>query len=165
MLTVAPRALGPPNSSREPGSRIEGPAVLVEGDAQGVRIVPVDVLGAVAVVAVRIHDGDPFGAVVLADVFDHDRFDVDIAEAAGAVDDEHRMVARRPDQGKGIVDLAGEDLLRRGDGAARRDEVRFGDDAAASGTQIWARLMSSAVASPGLYSMMPSKSRRPSSKT
>ena len=129
MLTVAPRALGPPNSSRKPVPGIEGPAVLVEGDAEGVRIVPVDVLCAVAVMAVRIHNGDPFGAVVFADVLDHDRFDVDIAEAAGAVDDEHRMVTRRPDQREGVVHLSGEDLLRRGDGAARRDEMRFRDDA------------------------------------
>ncbi|OPY87348.1 MAG: hypothetical protein A4E73_03721 [Syntrophaceae bacterium PtaU1.Bin231] len=36
---------------------------------------------------------------------------------------------------------------------------------AASGTQMWARSIWAQVASPGLYSMMLSKSRRPSSNT
>ena len=125
-----PEGVRPAELVAETGPRIEGPAVLVDGDAQGVRIVPVDVLGAVAVVAVRVHDGDPFRAVTMPDVFNHDRFDVHIAEAAGAVDDEHRVVARRPDQGEGVVHFAGENLVRCGDGAARRDEVRFRDYAA-----------------------------------
>ena len=106
MLMVVPTALGPPNSLRKPDAGIEGAAVLVDGDEQGVRIVPVNVLGAVAVVAVGIHDGHPVDAVGLAQIFDHDGFDVDVAKAAGAVDHPHGVVARRADQGKAALDLA-----------------------------------------------------------
>ena len=54
---------------RPPGRRIpaenrcgiERAAVLVQGDEQGVRIIPEHILGAVAVVHVRVHDGDAQG--------------------------------------------------------------------------------------------------------
>jgi len=115
------------------GSGVEGPAVLVDGDAQGVGIVPVDVLGSVPVVAVRVDDSDPFGTVMPANVLDHDRFDVHVAETAGAMDHEHGVVPRRTYQGEGIVHLAGEDLLRCCNGAACRDEVGFRDHAACIG--------------------------------
>ena len=68
-------------------------------------------------------------AVLAADVLDHDGLDVDVAEAAGAVDDAHGVVPGGPDECEGIVDLACEHLLGRRDGAACRDEVGFGDDA------------------------------------
>ena len=78
------RAQGPGSAvlvgKARPG--IEGAAVLVQRDEEHVRIVPVDVLGAVAVVAVGVDDGDALAAVVLADVFDHHRLDVDVAKAA-----------------------------------------------------------------------------------
>lgn len=100
----------------------------MNGDAQRVGIMPVDLLGPVAVMAVRIDDSDPFGSVMLPDVFHHDRLDVDVAEAPGAVDDPHGMMSRRPDQGEGVVHFPGKDLFRRRDGP-RRDEVGFRDDA------------------------------------
>jgi hypothetical protein len=69
----------------------------VDGDEQGVRIVPVDILGAVAVMAIGVHDGHPVDAVGPAQVFDHDGFDVDIAEAAAAV---HHPVGMMPRGGR-----------------------------------------------------------------
>ena len=90
---------------------------------------PVDVLGAVAVVAVRVDDGDSLVAVFAAEVLDHDGLDVDVAEAAGAVDDAHGVVPGGADEREGVVHLAREYLLGRRDGAACRDEVGLGDDA------------------------------------
>ena len=124
-----PQGIGAAELVGEARARVEGPPVLVDGDVERVRVVPVDVLGAVAVVAVRVDDGDALVAVFAADVLDHDGLDVDVAEAAGPMDDAHGVVPRGPHQREGIVHLAGEHLLGRRDGASRRDQMALGDDA------------------------------------
>ena len=109
----------------EAGAGIQGPAVLVHGDEQGVGIVPVDVLGAVPMVAVRIHDGDLFHPVDVPDVFDHDRFDIDVAESPVAVDHFHGVVSWRPNQGEGALHFLFHDRVRSHQTAARRNQVAF----------------------------------------
>ncbi len=54
----------------------------------------------------------------MADVFNHDGFNINIAEAARAVGDEHGMMAGRTDQGKGVIDFACQNFLRGGDCAS-----------------------------------------------
>ena len=110
----------------------------MQGDEQGVRVVPEDVLAAVAVVHVRIHDGDTQGAargmrIVVADVLHHHGFVVDIAETAVAVGHAHGVVSRRTHQGKGLVFLLLHDQTGGRDGPARRSPVRIGDHGAGGG--------------------------------
>jgi len=124
-----PQRVGTAEFVAESGSRIKRASVLVDGDAQGVRIVPVDVLRPVTVVAVRVDDGDLPHAVLRPDVLDHDRFDVDVAEAAGPMHDEHGVVSRRPHECEGVVDFLLHHLVRRRDRPARGDPVRLGGDA------------------------------------
>jgi len=110
----------------ESGAGIERPSVLMHGDAQNVRVVPVNILRAVAVMTIRVHDGDSLHAEFMPDVFDHDGFNVDIAESPRAVGDEHRVVAGRPDQRKGVVHLAGKNFFSGRDGAAGGNEMGVG---------------------------------------
>ena len=110
----------------ESRSRIEGATVLVEADEQGVWIMPVDVVGAVSVVAVRIHNGHPFYAVFLAQVFHHDGLHVDMAESPSAVGNTHGMVARGSYQGKTAVDLFVHDGPGNGLGATGADQMGLG---------------------------------------
>ncbi len=105
------------------GAGVEGAAVLVQRDEQGVRVVPVDVLGAVAVMAVGVHDGHAQRAEVFAQPFDHDGFDVDVAEPARAVDHLHGVVPGGADQGEGLVGLLLQDRPGRPDGPAGGDHV------------------------------------------
>ena len=91
---------------RETRSGVQGAPVLMQGNEQGVRVVPENILAAVAVVHVRIHNGNAQGAaigarIMIADVLHHDGFVIDIAEAAVAVHHAHGMVARGPYQCKG----------------------------------------------------------------
>ena len=159
------QGIGPAELVGEARARVEGPAVLVDGDVERVGVVPVDVLRAVAVVAVRVDDGDPLVAVLAPEVLDHDGLDVDVAEAAGPVDDAHGVVPRRPDQREGLVDLACEHLLGRRDGAAGRDQVGLGDDALRVGDADVDPVDVLDRGESGLYSTMSSKSSSPSSKT
>ena len=99
-------------------SRIKCSSILMHGDAQNIRIIPVNILGAVAVMTIRIDNGNSFDAEFMTDIFDHHGFNVDIAEAACAVGDQHGMMAGRTHQGKGIVYLAGQNFLSGGDCAS-----------------------------------------------
>jgi len=78
----------------------------MDGNAQDIRIVPVNILRAVAVMAVRIDHGNSFNSELMADVFNHHGFNIDVAESPRAVGDQHGMMAGRPDQGKGVVHVA-----------------------------------------------------------
>ncbi len=100
----------------------------MHGNEQHVRVVPIDILGAVAVVAVGINDCNPFAAVVLTDEFDHDCFVIDVAETPVAVDNLHRVMSGWPDHGKGFVDLLLHYQSGRLDGAAGGDQMRFSTD-------------------------------------
>ena len=129
----APKGCRPAVLAEEARAGIERPAVLVQGDEEGVGIVPEDVLAAVGVVHVGVHDGDAQGAsarplVAVADPGEHDGFVVDVAEAAVAVDDAHGVVARRPHQGEGPLFASLEHEPGRRDGTAGRGQVRIGDD-------------------------------------
>ncbi len=118
---------------REARTRVQRPAVLVDGDAEGVRVVPVNILGPVAVVTIGVDNGDFPDAVMLPDVFHHDGLDVDVAEPPGAVHDQHGVMARRPNEGEGVVDFFPQDFVGRGDGSAGGNQVGFGDDGAGVG--------------------------------
>lgn len=72
---------------------------------------------------VRIHDGEPFHPVRAAQIFDHDRFVVDIAEPPVAMDDRHRVMTGRPDDGKGVIDLSVHERIGHDKGTARRYHV------------------------------------------
>ena len=50
--------------------------------------------------AVGVDDGHFLDTVGFPQVFDHDGFDVDVAKAAGPLDDPHGVMPRRTDQGK-----------------------------------------------------------------
>ncbi len=67
---------------------------------------------------VCIHDGYSFNAEFMADVFDHDGFDINVAEAARAVGDKHGMMAGRTHEGKGVIDFTGQHFLCGGDRAS-----------------------------------------------
>ncbi len=107
----------------EAAAGIKGSAVLVQGDEKGVRIVIEDILGAVAVVAVGIDDGDFPYPVVTADIFDHDRLDIDDAKAAVAKNRLHGVMTWRADDGEGLFRLLFHDCPGGAQGAAGRDQV------------------------------------------
>ena len=121
-----PHGLGPAAFRREARARVQGAPVLVQGDEEHVGVVPVDVLGAVAVMAVRVHHGHAQVAVVLADPLDHHGFDVDVAEAAAAVDRAHGVVSGGAHHGEGALPLLLHDQLGGADDAAGGDEVGVG---------------------------------------
>ena len=110
----------------EPGAGVERAAVLVDGDEKRVRVVPVDVLGAVAVVAVGVHDGHLFYAVGLSEELDHDGFVVDVAKPPRAVHDLHGVVAGRAHQREPPFHAALHDRHADGLSASRADEMGFG---------------------------------------
>jgi len=95
----------------------------VQGDEQRVRIVPVNVLGSVTVVTVRVDDGHPVDAVGFAQVLDHDGFDIHVAESPRAVHDPHGMVTGRTDQGEPPLDVLFHHLDADGLGPAGADQV------------------------------------------
>ena len=119
----------PAQFAGKPAAGVEGPAVLMQGDEQGVGVVPVDILGAVAVMAVRVDDGHPVHAVFAPQELDHDGLDVDVAEAARTVGDAHGMMSRWPHQGEALVDLSLQHRHADGFGPAGADEMGFGGDA------------------------------------
>jgi len=125
-IQCAGKGLGAPHLIDESGAGIEGVPVLVEGDAEHIRIVPEDLLGAVAVVHIGIDDGNPLVAVPGPKIIDQDRHVVDVAEAPVAVHHPHAVVAWRPDQGEAIPDLPPLEGIGQGEGAARSDEVGLG---------------------------------------
>ena len=118
--------IGSPRFIRETGSRIKGAPILVYGNEQGVRVMPVDVLGSVSMVAVRIHNGDPANAIFLADIFYHDRFYIDVAESPVSMNHFHGVVSRGPYEGKRAFHLPFHDGIRSHKAAARGDEVALG---------------------------------------
>ncbi len=103
--------------------------VLVQGDRQHAGVVVEGVLGAVAVVDVPVDDRDPLEAVDGAHVLDRDRDVGEDAEAAAFV--ALGVVAGRPVQRVGVVDVAVPDRLDRLDHAARRERA----DAVAAGAE------------------------------
>jgi hypothetical protein len=127
--------------------------------------VPEDILGPVAVVTVRVDDGDPLRSIVSANIIDHHGFDIHVAEAPGAVDHLHGMVSRGADQSEGVVHFPLEDHLGRLDGAARGNEVRIRGDSMRIGDADMGPVDIFRRGNAGLYSTILSKSRRPSSKT
>ena len=105
---------------------VEGVAVLVEGDAEHIGIVPEDLLGAVAMMYIGVDYCDPLMAVLAPQVLHHYCHIVDIAEAPVAVHHAHAVVAGRPDQGEAVFDLALLQGIGQGQGAAGGDEVGLG---------------------------------------
>jgi hypothetical protein len=95
----------------------------------GVGVVPVDVLGAVAVMAVRVDDGHPVYAVFAPQELDHDGLDVDVAEAARTMGDAHGMMSRWAHQREALVDLSLQHRHADGFSPAGADEMGFGGDA------------------------------------
>ena len=126
----APKRPGAAAFLRKTRSGVQGAPVLMQGNEQGVRIVPENVLAAVAVVYVRIHNGNAQGPAVgewimIADVLHHDGFVIDIAEATVAVHHAHGVVARRPYQGKGPLFAPLKHQPGRADSPARRSQMRI----------------------------------------
>jgi hypothetical protein len=86
-----------------------------------------NVLGAVAVMYVRIDDRHPPQAVVAPQVLDHHRLDVDRAEAPRPVDHPHRVMAWRPHQGERPRHLAPQHRLGGRYRPAGRHQVGVSD--------------------------------------
>ena len=102
-------------------------AVRVEGMLKGgyhhhPRIIAEDVLGAVAVVHIEVHDGHPIEPVVLECVRRTDSHVVEEAEAHGSA--MLRMMARRPHAAERVGRLAREHQVRAEYGGARRVQSR-----------------------------------------
>ena len=123
-----PKRSWPAEFQGKAGAGIQGAAVLVQGNKERIRVVPVDVLGAVAMMAVGVHDGHAQGAVTLPQPFHHHRFDVDVAKPARAVDHLHGVVAGGPHQGKGALGFLFHDRAGGPDGPAGGNEVGGGGD-------------------------------------
>ena len=68
------------------------------------RVVVEDVLGAVAVVHVEVHDAHPVDAELLLDVAGGDRHVVEVAKPHGAAD--FRVMPGRPHRAEGVVQPA-----------------------------------------------------------
>ena len=64
---------------------------------------PIDILGAVPVVAVGVDDGNAFPSIMLPDPLHHHSLDIDIAEATIALYHLHRMVPWWTDEGEGMM--------------------------------------------------------------
>ncbi len=93
-------------------SGIQRPSVLMKRDKQRIRIVPVDIFRAVAVVAISVDDGDAHVAVPLPRIFETDRLDIDNAKASIAVHDTLGMMPRRSDKRKSLVSLTAQDSVK-----------------------------------------------------
>jgi len=89
---------------------------------------PVDVLRPIAMMAVGVDDGHPIDPIMLAQIFDHDGFDIDIAEAASAVNHPHGMVARGTHQRKPPFDPLFHHLDADLLGSPGADQVGLGND-------------------------------------
>ena len=111
------------------GAGVKGSAVLMEGNEQRVRIMPVNVLRAVPMMTVGIDDGHPLKGIGLSKVFDHDGFDVYIAKSPGPMNDPHGMMARRSDQRESPIHRFVHNGSADGFGAAGADKMRFRHDA------------------------------------
>jgi len=101
----------------------------MHGNEKRVRIVPVNVLSAVTVVAVGIDYRHAVNPVSLAQVFDHYSFDVYIAEASGPVHHPHGVMAGRADESKTAFYIFFENLYADCLRAACAYQVGFCDNA------------------------------------
>src|SRR6185312_1806497 len=119
----------------------------MQGDRQDARVVVEGVLGAVAVVDVPVDDRDPLEAVDGAHVLDRDRDVGEDAEAAPFV--ALGVVAGRPVQRVGVVDVAVPDRLDRLDHPARRERA----DAVAAGAE--GRQFATVAAAFGAFALDP----------
>ena len=100
----------------------------MERDKKGVRIIPEDILAAVSVVHIRIHDGDAQGPairmrVMIADPGDHDGLIIDVAEAAVAVHHAHGVMPGGTHEGESLLLPVLEDETSGRDGAARGSQM------------------------------------------
>ncbi|VVB69312.1 Uncharacterised protein [uncultured archaeon] len=102
----ASQCLRPAHLIDEARARVKGVAVLMEGDAEHIRIVPEDLLGSVAMMHIGIDDGDLLVAVLRPQVLDHDGHVVDVTKAAVSVHHAHAVMAGRAHQSEAVSDLA-----------------------------------------------------------
>ncbi len=66
---------------------------------------PIDILGSITMMAIRVDDGNFTLAIRFPDKFNHYRFVVNVAETAVAMDHFHGMMPGWPDDGKGFINL------------------------------------------------------------
>src|SRR5690554_1918688 len=102
---------------------IEGPAVLVYGDIQDIRIMVVNLLGTIGMMGICIHKGNLYIRIFLPDSLHHDRLIIDITEAPGTMYNPEGMVAGRPDYGKGLIHLSLQYQFCCPDGSTGRNEM------------------------------------------
>ena len=100
--------------------------VLVEGYAQDFGIMPEDLLGAVAVMHIRIDHREPLMAVFGPQVLHQYGHVIDIAKSPVAVHHPHAVVAWRAHQGKAISDLPFLQGIGQGEGASGGNEMGLG---------------------------------------
>jgi len=90
---------------------------------------PIDILGAVTMVTVRIHNGNPVDGIGLPQVFDHDGFNVDIAKPPGTVHDPHGVMAGRTHERKTPFNLPVQYGHADGFSTAGTNQMGFGGHA------------------------------------
>ena len=114
--------------AEEARSGIEGPAVLMKGNEKGVRVIPENILAAIGMMHIRVHDGDAQGPaigmlVMIAYPGDHDGLVVDVAEAV-AVRHAHGVVSRGTYEGEGLLLPVLENEAGGRDGTACGSQMR-----------------------------------------
>ena len=92
--------------SRETGTRIERPSVLMERYEKHVGVMPEYLLRTVAMMYIGIHNCETFDAIGAAQVFHHDGLIIDITETPVAMYHGHGVMTRRPYYRKCILYLA-----------------------------------------------------------
>ena len=116
-----------PRFMEKTAARIKGSAVLMQGNKEGVGIIVEYILGAVAVMAIGVDYSNFPHPVVTADVFNHNRFDIDDAKAAVAKDRLHGMVTGWTDDGKGLLRFFFHDCASSPKGTAGGYKMRFSE--------------------------------------
>ncbi len=122
-IDSGPDGVGPTEFIYKSRARVKRAAVLMNGNEQGVGIVPVNILGPVAMMAIGVHNGNFIDRVSLPEIFNHDGFDIDIAKSACSVDNAHGMMAGWSHQRKAALNLFVHDCHPDGLGTAGTDKM------------------------------------------
>jgi hypothetical protein len=118
---------GPSGLLHKAGARVQSPAILVERYKEHFGIMIEYLLGSISMVNISIHNGNPFEAVFLPQVFHHNSFIVNITESPVAMGYGHGMMSRGADNGKTVPNLTLHHRISHNQGRAGRDQMSFGN--------------------------------------
>jgi hypothetical protein len=77
-------------------------------------------------VTIGINNGHPVDGIGLAQIFNHNGFNIDIAKPSGPVHNAHGVMPRWSDEGEPPINLSVEYCHTDGLGTTSTDEMRFG---------------------------------------